>query len=35
LLVVATTMGDLKIRVVTAYAAGRKLALLYAKEKGL
>ena len=35
LLVVATTMRDLKIRVVTASAAGRKLALLYAKEKGL
>jgi hypothetical protein len=35
LLVVATTMRDRKVRVVTAYAAGRKLALLYAKEKRL
>jgi len=35
LLVVATTMRSLKVRVVTAYAAGRKLSLLYAKEKGL
>lgn len=35
LLVVVTTMRDLKVRVVTAYAAGRKLALLYAKEQGL
>jgi uncharacterized protein len=35
LLVVATTMRNLQVRVVTAYAAGRKLALLYAKEKGV
>jgi uncharacterized DUF497 family protein len=35
LLVVATTMWEVKVRVVTAYGAGRKLALLYAKEKGL
>jgi hypothetical protein len=35
LLVVATTMRVRKIRVVTTYAAGRKLAVLYAQEKGL
>ena len=35
LLVVATTMRASKVRVVTAYAAGRKLALLYTREKGL
>jgi uncharacterized DUF497 family protein len=35
LLVVATTMREVKVRVVTAYGAGRKLALLYAKEEGL
>jgi len=35
LLVVATTMRIRRVRVVTAYAAVRKLALLYAREKGL
>ena len=35
LLVVVTTMRASKVRVVTAYAAGRKLALLYTREKGM
>ncbi len=35
LLVVATTMRGMKVRVVTAYEAGRRLAMLYVKEKGL
>ena len=35
LLVVATTMRASRIRVVTAYADGRRLALLYTREKGL
>ena len=34
LLVIATTMRGVKIRVVTAYAAGRQLTILYLKETG-
>jgi uncharacterized DUF497 family protein len=35
LLVVAMTMRGKKVRVVTAWEAGRKLAMLYVREKGL
>jgi len=35
LLVVVTTMRGRRTRVVTAYGAGRRLALLFAREKGL
>ena len=35
LLVVATTMRGTRVRVVTAYEAGRTLAMLFVKEKGL
>jgi uncharacterized DUF497 family protein len=35
LLMVVTTMRDRKVRVITAYEAGRKLAMLFVQQKGL